>query len=1165
MWFKRLEGQLSRDDLGFVHPRSSDCSQFLHQEVKYGGISHGGSWGHISHGFLSSFNFSGFINFYNGICLSRERGKKTSRKKRKAARVQERRDVMYGILDEEEKKTVVFMEQGLSMEEQKKICEEWKNGGVLCMATKYKPVAKKVRPVNEAMPQHINPPLQRPALSRDPYDTPLTMHPPEFKETAKVTSKRLEMVNFGPEGWLSEEEKKLILQVIVLREKAVAFDESERGCLKHEWGLPYVIPVVDHKPWQKRAIPIPKAIKEEYVELVRERLQTGLYEQSTSSYSSPVFCVLKQNGKLRVVHDLQELNKVTIKDAGLPPAPEEFVEAFAGRACYGLGDIMGGYDERELAHESRPLTTFETPLGRFQLTRLPQGATNSVAVYQAQMMWILQEELPQHVGIFIDDGGIKGPESRYNDEVLEENPGIRRFIWEYAVTLERVLFRIEEAGLTVSGKKFAACVPELEIVGHVVGYHGRTISEKKRNKILTWPVPKDSTEVRGFLGVCVYVRMFIESFAEISSPLRKLTRKDCEWLWDGVCQDAFEQLKEIVGKDIVLKAVVYGEGAGQLKLAVDSSYMAAGAVLTQEDENGMDRPALYESVTFTAVESRYSQLKLELCGVAKILKKLQTVLWGQHFELQVDAKSLVQMINSPSLPNAPMTRWVSFIQLFSFDLVHRPGKTFTMPDGLSRRPENEDSEDEAEEFDEELKFINAKGSLRCRVGNLEEARWEQVGFWRDMQEYLMDLKRPEDMSTEEFVALKRRSSGFFLEDNRLKKRAVPAPQLVISSIDGQEYVLEKLHEELGHKGVEETYRRVVMRFWWPGLKKKVKRWVASCEACQKRSSLTPKEIGHATGENTLFGRISMDAVHIKAGSYKYLLVARDDLSGWVEAVALTSLKASRSAEFLFDNWICRYGAIRMVTVDGGSEFRDELTAVVEKCGAKLRVVTPYYPQGAGMIERGHRPIKDALVKMCGESGAKWKQFLPLVLFADRISTKRTTGMSPYELLFGQKAVLPLDIEAATFLGIEWDEVKSTADLLHARAEQLLRREETLDEAYRKLMEVRNDGVRYWDHRMAHKLRKNPLIVGDLVLVYNASLESQWGKLLSNRWNGPYRLKEQLPMGSYVLEELDRTILKRRYAASHVKRFYARGTREEEVGSDEENESVAEDLTLEELG
>ena len=167
--------------------------------------------------------------------------------------------------------------------------------------------------------------------------------------------------------------------------------------------MPYIIPVVEHEPWQKRKIPIPAAKMEEYSRLIRERVRNGLYEQSTSSYSSPVFCVLKGNGKLRIVHDLQPLNKVTIRDAGLPPATEEFVESFSGRACYGLGDIMGGYDERALHPISRPLTTFDTPLGRFQLTRLPQGATNSVAVYQAQMVWILQDEIPDHAGIFIDD------------------------------------------------------------------------------------------------------------------------------------------------------------------------------------------------------------------------------------------------------------------------------------------------------------------------------------------------------------------------------------------------------------------------------------------------------------------------------------------------------------------------------------------------------------------------------------------------------------------------------------------------------------------------------------------------------------------------------------------------------------------------------------------
>ena len=301
--------------------------------------------------------------------------------------------------------------------------------------------------------------------------------------------------------------------VIVLREKSIAFSEEERGVLKHSYGLPYVIPTVPHKPWQKRPIPIPTAIREEVIKLIRQRLKTGLYEQSTSSYSSPIFCVKKQDGKLRIVHDLQDLNRVTIKDAGLPPTIDEFVESFAGRACYGLGDIMGGYDERELDESSRPLTTFETPLGRFQLTRLPQGATNSVAVYQAQMMWILQDEIPENVGIFIDDGGIKGPVSDYEGVCLKENSGIRKFIWEYAVTLERVLFRIEESGLTVSGKKFACCVPALDIIGHVVCKEGRRIAKKKLNKIESWPTPTNSTEIRGFLGLCTYVRMLIEGFS----------------------------------------------------------------------------------------------------------------------------------------------------------------------------------------------------------------------------------------------------------------------------------------------------------------------------------------------------------------------------------------------------------------------------------------------------------------------------------------------------------------------------------------------------------------------------------------------------------------------------------------------------------------------------
>ncbi|MBW0539004.1 hypothetical protein O181_078719 [Austropuccinia psidii MF-1] len=112
------------------------------------------------------------------------------------------------------------------------------------------------------------------------------------------------------------------------------------------------------------------------------------------------------------------------------------------------------------------------------------------------------------------------------------------------------------------------------------------------------------------------------------------------------------------------------------------------------------------------------------------------------------------MINTPCLPNAPMTRWVAFIQLFSFDLVHKPGKTFTMPDGLSRRPKNSEEEDEdAPEFDEEEDWIKPHPGFGAKnVNSLNfsgiQVPTKQEGFWKRMQEYLSTMKKRQSSKDE---------------------------------------------------------------------------------------------------------------------------------------------------------------------------------------------------------------------------------------------------------------------------------------------------------------------------------------------------------------------------------------------------------------------------------
>jgi len=103
---------------------------------------------------------------------------------------------------------------------------------------------------------------------------------------------------------------------------------------------------------------------------------------------------------------------------------------------------------------------------------LPQGATNSLPEFQCCTAHTLQEEIPKNGGIFVDDVGLKGLTSTYNDE--EVAPGIRQFIFEYATIFDHFLMRFIEAGITTSGKKLVLATPHLHIVGSIIlkeGWH----------------------------------------------------------------------------------------------------------------------------------------------------------------------------------------------------------------------------------------------------------------------------------------------------------------------------------------------------------------------------------------------------------------------------------------------------------------------------------------------------------------------------------------------------------------------------------------------------------------------------------------------------------------------------------------------------------------------
>ena len=193
----------------------------------------------------------------------------------------------------------------------------------------------------------------------------------------RLTKERIEMIIRNvPNGFLRKAELELILDIIFKFENAFAFMHGECGTFNTKYYPEYTMRMVPHVLWQIKPIHLPKSREAEIMEMLEDQCQARKYKLSSSSYCSAVFTIEKKNGKLRLVHDLQPLNCITIQDARLPPHMEDIIENLKGHSFYFVADLKSGYDAVLLKDKSRDLTAFHVyDLGLMRLTSLPQGYT----------------------------------------------------------------------------------------------------------------------------------------------------------------------------------------------------------------------------------------------------------------------------------------------------------------------------------------------------------------------------------------------------------------------------------------------------------------------------------------------------------------------------------------------------------------------------------------------------------------------------------------------------------------------------------------------------------------------------------------------------------------------------------------------------------------------
>ena len=731
--------------------------------------------------------------------------------------------------------------------EYRKASEEKDDDIVEVLASKkYKPVALKVKPVYTELPENFR--IKR-EIKGDPLGgmPKLNPCPPDFVPTERYTAERKEAMDKVHQGdFLWPEERKLLHHLMMEQNQAFAWDDTERGRFREDFFPPIVMPTITHKPWVYRNIPIPSGIYEEVCKLVQKKIEAGVYEPSNASYRSRWFTVAKKDGKsLRLVHSLEPLNAVTIAHSGLPPATDELASRFAGRACGGMLDLYVGYDERLLAEESRDMTTFQTPFGALRLVTLPMGWTNSVPIFHDDVTEILKPEIPKYTVPYIDDVPIRGPAERYEQapgvyETIKENKGIRKFVWEHMNNVNRILQRMKYCGGTFSGKKTLICSDAIEVVGHKCDYEGRKPIDDRITVIMKWNKCENLRDVRSFLGITGVLRPYISNFAIRAHELTKLLKKGVPFEWGPKQLESMDLIKEGVQNAKAIRPLDY-ENQGAIVLAVDTSYIAVGFYIYQEDVNDPKRHyyAKFGSRPMNEREARFSQPKRELFGLKEALRMNKKWLFGvRKLIVETDAKYIKGMLENPDMmPTATINRWIDEILLYHFTLRHKAGATFG-PDGLSRRPiqeedlpvepydDDEDMEPELPAF--EMADETEKPPLQIEefVDQIDTRRGYYHGLAKSVEDFEEELDKADLLRAQERATLQ---SG--LDKNRMSL-PVEQAQYIQQLVNVLALPLENSSEDK-EKYYDEAHRSVGAI--------QQDEFMIHIEKCLKNKSYRPKE------------------------------------------------------------------------------------------------------------------------------------------------------------------------------------------------------------------------------------------------------------------------------------------------------------------------------------
>lgn len=295
-------------------------------------------------------------------------------------------------------------------------------------------------------------------------------------------------------------------------------------------------------------------------------------------------------------------------------------------------------------------------------------------------------------------------------------------------------------------------------------------------------------------------------------------------------------------------------------------------------------------------------------------------------------------------------------------------------------------------------------------------------------QFLAEGEPPQGASSVEAKRIRRRASNYYIDQVEhaaqpidwatkqytLMRKAVGIhPPRVVPWPEDRLDIIRGLHESLGHFGITRTYNLVKERYYWQGMYEQVLMYVKYCQICQQRTATACKTVEYTpVAVHGAFHTVGIDITgpftSPRTREKKYIIVCIDYLTKWVEAQIIPDKTAITTAAFFRQEVIARHGCPAVLISDNGREWEGAFSDLINDSGIEHRHTSPHHPQANGLVERFNGTIKEKLKENVTLYPTRWVQRFPEVLLGYRSSIHSTTKYSPFQLLYGRQAVLPME-------------------------------------------------------------------------------------------------------------------------------------------------------------